>query len=501
MEENRFDFNPNELVQFLKKDPSQFTRVDLMRFIEERRIRSLNFRYVAEDGKLKSLNFVPHNREHLETILSSGERVDGSSLFSFVEAGSSDLYVIPRYRTAFMNPFTEEPTLEILCSFYNSKGQPLESAPEYVLRKAHRRFREETGYNIKALGELEYYVRSYSDELYPLVDQKGYHQSKPFAKFEELRVEALELCARAGCKIKYGHSEVGSFSKDGEDFEQHEIEFLVTDIEEAADQLVIAKWIMRMLAYQYGVELSFAPKITVGKAGSGMHVHLMIEKDGKNLLIEENRLSDIAKKGIAGLLDISKAITAFGNTIPTSYLRLVPHQEAPTSICWGDRNRSVLVRVPLGWIGASQMIKDANPADEAVPDEGGSRQTFEIRSPDGSADIYGLMAALVVGIHHGLEMEGALELADRLYVDYNIFKETERAAEKRLESLPESCWESADSLQASREVFEKGGVFPPGMIDNIIRKLKSYEDKGLSERLYGKHDEIHKLVMEHLHCS
>jgi glutamine synthetase len=341
MKNNEILLNPNELVQFLKKPSRDFTRDDIIRFIEAKGISMLNFRYVADDGKLKTLNFVPCSREHLETILSTGERVDGSSLFSFVEAGSSDLYVIPRYRTAFVNPFTNTPTLEILCSFYNNEGKPLESAPEYILRKAYNRFRENTGYTIKALGELEYYVKSFRDDLYPLVDQKGYHQSKPFAKFEDLRVEALELCAKAGCKIKYGHSEVGSFTKDGEDFEQHEIEFLPVEIDEAVDQLIIAKWILRMLGYEYGAEVSFAPKITVGKAGSGMHIHMMLEKDEKNLMVENGKLSDVAKMMIAGILDLSKSLTAFGNTIPTSYLRLVPHQEAPTNICWGDRNRSV----------------------------------------------------------------------------------------------------------------------------------------------------------------
>ncbi len=118
-----------------------------------------------------------------------------------------------------------------------------------------------------------------------------------------------------------------------------------------------------MLGYEYGVEVSFAPKITVGKAGSGMHIHMMLEKDGKNMMVEDGKLSDTARKMIAGMLDLSKALTAFGNTIPTSYLRLVPHQEAPTNICWGDRNRSVLVRVPLGWTGITTMINDANPAE------------------------------------------------------------------------------------------------------------------------------------------
>lgn len=491
----------NELVQFLRKPADQFTSDDIIRFIETKGIKMVNFRYAADDGKLKSLNFVPYSRDHLAAILTAGERVDGSSLFSFVEAGSSDLYVMPRYRTAFVNPFAQSPTLEILCSFYNSEGKPLESSPEYILRKAIKRFKDATGYTIRALGELEYYVRSETDELYPLFDQKGYHQSKPFSKFEDLRVEALELCARAGCHIKYGHSEVGSFSKDGNDFEQHEIEFLHVPLDEAVEQLLIAKWILRMLGYEYGVEVSFAPKITVGKAGSGMHIHMLLEKDGQSMMIEDGHLSDTAKKMVAGILDLSRGLTAFGNTIPTSYLRLVPHQEAPTNICWGDRNRSVLVRVPLGWLGASQMIHDANPAEEAGGEEKISRQTVELRSPDGSANIYLLMAGLAVAIQHGLEMPGALEMADRLYVNYNIFKEKEKTAQKKLKSLPASCWDSAEALLSLRHHFEKDGIFPAGMIDSVAKKLKAYNDQKLSEELYGNNEAIAKLVKQHLHCG
>jgi len=498
---NDIQMNQNELVQFLRKPAGEFTREDIIRFVEAKGISMLNFRYAADDGKLKSLNFVPYSRDHLESILTAGERVDGSSLFSFIESGSSDLYVIPHYRTAFVNPFTDTPSLEILCSFYNSDGKPLESAPEFILRKAYTRFRKKTGYRMKAFGELEYYIKSYHDDLYPLVDQKGYHQTAPFAKFEELRIRALGLCARAGCRIKYGHSEVGSFTKDGEDYEQHEIEFLPVEIDEAVSQLLIAKWIVRMLGDEYGVEVSFAPKITAGKAGSGMHIHMMLEKDGVNMMVEDGKLSNTAKKMIAGILDLSKALTAFGNTIPTSYLRLVPHQEAPTKICWGDRNRSVLIRVPLGWNGAMNMIKDANPADKSDFAAMPTKQTVELRSPDGSADIYKLFAAIVVAVEHGLKMENSLEKADELYVAYNIFRENDGRKAKELESLPASCWESADALLSQREYFEKDGVFPSGVIDSVIAKLRSYDDKGLSEKLYNKNEEISKLVRQFLHCS
>jgi glutamine synthetase len=501
MKNNEIQMNQNELVQYLKKAAIDFTHDDIIKFIEAKGIAMLNFRYVSDDGKLKTLNFVPFSRDHLESILTGGERVDGSSLFSFIESGASDLYVVPRYRTAFVNPFAEIPTLEILCSFYNSEGRPLESAPEYILRKAYTRFRQNTGFKFKAFGELEYYIKSPKNDLYPLTDQKGYHQAAPFAKFEELRIKALELCARAGCRIKYGHAEVGSFTSNGEDFEQHEIEFLPVEIDDAVDQLLIAKWIIRILGSKYGVEVSFAPKITVGKAGSGMHIHMMLEKDGRNMMVENGKLSDVARMMIAGILDLAAPLTAFGNTIPTSYLRLVPHQEAPTNICWGDRNRSVLIRVPLGWNGAMDMIRDANPADKSDFTNRPSKQTIDLRSPDGSADIYKLFAGLVIAAEKGLSMKDGIKRADELYVSYNIFNGNGNGKNKKLDSLPASCWESAESLQSQRKEFEKDGVFPEGVIDNVIAKLKAYDDKGLSEKLYNRNDEISKLVRQYLHCS
>jgi len=501
MNESQIMMNPNELVRYLKKPASEFTKSDIIRFCEENNIEMVNFRYVAEDGKLKTLNFIISSKEHLDSILSAGERVDGSSLFSFIEAGSSDLYVIPRYRTAFVNPFAEVPTLEVLCSFYDSTGKPLESAPENVLKKAYELFKQETGMTFKALAELEYYVISERDDFYPGVDQKGYHASEPFAKWEMLRREALIYIARAGGKVKYGHSEVGCFMTDQYLYEQHEIEFLPMPAEEAVEQLVIAKWIVRMLGYRYGVEISFAPKITVGKAGSGLHFHMMVEKDGKNLMVENGKLSDTAKKMVAGILDAADALTAFGNTIPVSYLRLVPHQEAPTNICWGERNRSVVIRVPLGWIGAENMVKHANPNDDSQYAQMESKQTVEYRVADGSANPYLTVAGLITAALDGLRRPDALELADKLYVDVNIFKPEFKEKLASLKQLPASCWESAEALEAKRQKFENDGIFPKGMIDAIIAKLKSYNDKGLSEKLYGNNEEIAKLVSQFIHIA
>ena len=497
----KFELRPNILEHYLQKESKYFTKKDIIDFVIGNQIEMVNFRYVAEDGRLKTLNFILHSLEYLDQILTTGERVDGSSLFSFIEASSSDLYVVPRYNSAFLNPFEKVPTLEILCYYYNNEGKPLDSSPEYILRKANAEFKKTTGINFKAFGELEYYIISEKeDKLFPPIDQKGYHASEPYTSYEFIRKEAMRLIAQSGGKIKYGHSEVGHFSDNKYYYEQHEIEFLPCDPELAANQLIISKWILRKLCNIHGVNISFAPKISVGKAGSGLHIHMMLEKDGKNLMVENDTLSDQAKKMIAGVLDLSDALTAFGNTIPTSYLRLVPYQEAPTNICWGDRNRSVLIRVPLGWTGNVKMIYDANPQEDTKMDTSQSKQTVEIRSADGSADIFLYLAALIVAAQHGLKMENGLELAEKLYVNVNIFHEENKDRLAELNSLPLSCHDSANALEKKRTYFENNDIFPKGLIDSVILKLKSYNDDKLSERLYGKHDEIYKLVMQHLHC-
>ncbi len=495
------EMNPNSLVQYLNKPSEEFTKADLIRYIDDHNISMINLRYTGGDGRLKTLNFVINNKEHLDNILTTGERVDGSSLFPFIKAGSSDLYVIPRYKTAFLNPFSTIPSLDILCSYYDKNGAPLESSPEYILQQAHKALREKTGLDFEVMGELEYYVISSAKELFQPADQKGYHEAFPFAKWEQLRTEAMLAIAQTGGKIKYGHSEVGNFFQNGLEYEQNEIEFLPTKLEDAADQLVIAKWILRTLAYKYGVSVTFAPKITIGKAGSGLHIHTRLLKNGKNAMVESGVLSKTAKKAIAGYLELAPSLTAFGNTNPTSYFRLVPHQEAPTNICWGDRNRSVLVRVPLGWSGNNSMIYHANPNEKIIDQDFSSKQTVEFRCPDGSADIYLLLAGLTVAARHGLELNQSLAIAEQTYVDVNIFDDEHKERVAKLKQLPVSCWDSADRLLEQAEIYQKYNVFPVSVIEGTARKLKSFNDKGLREKLEKDQEQLQKLVNQYIHCG
>lgn len=501
MNQTNLALSPDPLVKFLKKSRSDFTKADIINYIEQNHIDMINFRYVGGDGRLKVLNFVIRSHDHLDLILSAGERVDGSSLFNFLEAGSSDLYVVPRFKTAFLNPFSEIPSIDILCSFYHRSGDPLESAPEYVMRKAHEALVTATGYELEVMAEIEYYVISEKDDDYRTADQRGYHESAPFVKWEPLRIDAMRKIAQTGGKIKYGHSEVGNFSDGLYDYEQNEIEFLPAKVEDATDQIIIAKWILREVAYRNGVTISFAPKITVGKAGSGMHIHMRPMKNGNNVTLKDGQLSETAKKVIAGVLDIAPALCAFGNTIPTSYFRLVPNQEAPTKVCWGDRNRSALIRVPLGWATGKDMVANANPLEIPSTRSFSRKQTFELRSPDGSADIYLLIAGICVGARHGIEMAAGLKFAEATYVNGNIFNEKYRAKQDTLAHLPDSCSKAAKALLERADVFQKYDVFTEGLIKGVAEKLKAYHDKDLREKVSGNHDETMKLVDRFLHCG
>ena len=125
---------------------------------------------------------------------------------------------------------------------------------------------------------------------------------------------------------------------------------------------------------------------------------------------------------------------------------------------------------------------------------------MEFRAPDGSAQIHLLMAGLAVAARHGLGMRDARGLARRLHVDGNVFAPENKALQARLPQLPASCTESAECLLRDRAVYEADGVFPPLVVDGMARRLQAFNDRDLSERLFGKEEEIKKLVDEFLYC-
>jgi glutamine synthetase len=147
------------------------------------------------------------------------------------------------------------------------------------------------------------------------------------------------------------------------------------------------------------------------------------------------------------------------------------------------------------------MSQDANPLEKKSKTSYESNQTVEFRGPDGSADIYLLLAGMAVAARHGLQMKDSLNIAKRLYVDVNIFHDEYKHIQCKLPQLPTSCWESAERLLKDRAIYEKDGVFSPILIDGLANILKGYDDKDLNEKHQGNEGQIRNLSDVYLHCA
>jgi glutamine synthetase len=486
--------DPNDdirpLVRRLQKPPLRWQREDLIRVCEEDGIRVINLRYPALDGKLKELRLPINSRRYLDRTLAAGERVDGSSLFPrLFDAGESDLYVVPVYRWAFRNPWADD-ELDIVCRFVDREGRPCTMTPDNVLAGAAAAFRARTKAALLALAELEFYlILDRPDSRFPGRAQRNYHQTAPYLRGRPIADEMLRVVSAVTGHVKYCHSEVGYIDRiesfepelDGRRVEQYELEFDLMPIDDLGCWLTVAKWLIRVIADRLGASVTYLPKLDEGMAGSGLHLHLAIERDGRNIMHDASGdLSDDALRLVGGILSHASTLAAFGNTVAASYLRLVPGQEAPTRICWGRHNRSSLVRIPLSFRTAERMDRVINLTEAGPYPADLSRPTVEYRSPDGSAFVHELLAAVTICAAEGLVSPEAAELARRLEVRGNIYEQPELL--ERLDQLPATAMEAARRLRASRGFFEERG-FPPRLIDVLIEKLEGEEDIGLSAKL------------------
>lgn len=502
----------NPLSLLLDKERQDFTREDLVRVIEEKQIERITFHYTALDGKYKQLNIPVSGRYQAERILADGERVDGSSLFKgLIETTLSDLYVVPVYKTAFLSPF-DSGSLDLTCRYLTRDGELAPFALDSILQKAAALFRRTTGMELHALGELEFYLLSDpASHLFTAAKQRGYHSSAPFLKTGEILNEMVRHITQITGAVKYAHSEVGCMEGvrsnldeiKGKTAEQLEIEFLPAPIEDMGDSLVLARWLIRNIAYKHGCVATFTPKLEEGMAGNGLHVHMEAMRDGANMMADDaGALTDTARRIIGGLCHYADSLTAFGNTVSSAYLRLVPNQEAPTRICWSDLNRSAMIRVPLGWSKLENLAGALNPQQQTPFHEIEGRQTVELRSPDGSAIVHLLLAGIAMAAEWGCRNQEALENAQKLYVTPENFRE--EATVSKLPPLPRSCVESAGILDQKRALYEREAVFPKAIVDYVIQMLRAENDDGMNRRFMDlpADDRLHetrKIMHKDLH--
>jgi glutamine synthetase len=448
------------LHRHIGKPSSDWKVDDLVAFVHNHDIRLLSLMHVGGDGWLKTLDFVPRDSSHLADVLAGGERADGSSLFGDlgIPVGASDIVMRPRLSTAFVDPFAAEPTLAVLCSHFNRQGRPLAESPDTLVRAAYKRLLAETGVELHALGEIEFFLGSRlgDSEAYG-ANERGYHSTAPFVFGEALRRTALVHLARMGVAVKYGHAEVGYVEADAADsrvWEQHEIELWLRPLPEAADAVVLTQWVLRNLAQRAGMLCSFAPMARKGHAGSGMHFHFAPR--GADAYVahtgEDGNLAPEAKWLIGGLVSHGAAMMAFGNRSRDSFVRLGQGREAPSAVTWGRYNRKALVRIPI------------IPTDE--DGRATSPGTIEFRLPDGSAHPHLLLAGIAQAFVDGRRMT---DLDERL-ARTAVTAQGHVTAENR---VPLTFPEIADALAGCRPVLEAGGVFTPNMIDRILALLRA----------------------------
>jgi glutamine synthetase len=441
---------PVGVVQRLIGRPATtWTGEDLVGLADDRGIRLVSLVHVGGDGALKTLDFAPRSRAHLRDILEGGERADGSSLFpgSGIPAGRSDVVLRPR------------PTLALLCGHEDAAGAPLPQSPDTIVRSAARRLQQVCGVELWALGEIELFLgrRADVDDL-PGSSDRGYHATSPFALGEELRRRALVLLADIGIPVKYGHSEVGRIepAEAGELlWEQHEIELALAPLPEAADAVVLARWVLQNLAHREAMRVSFEPMVRRGHAGTGLHFHFSPVARAEHDVVRrvDGSLTDPARWLIAGLVEAGGALMAFGNRSADSFVRLTQAKEAPSAIVWGEADRTALVRLPI-------VARTEHGRLVAPP-------TVEFRLPDGSAHPHLLLAGVAQAMSHARAALGLDAILERTAATGGP------ARPGGTVPVPRNFREVGEALAMRRETFAADDVFPATLLSQWIGRLSA----------------------------
>jgi glutamine synthetase len=449
------------LQRMIGKPASVWTIDDLVEIARRERIRSVSLLHVGGDGWLKTLDFAPLSEEALRDILEGGERADGSSLFrgTGIRADASDVVLRPRLSGAFLDPFAPEPSLAVLCGHVGRDGDPLPESPDTIVRRADERLRRQTGVELLALGEVEYFLGKRADEsdIYG-ADDRGYHATSPFVFGEEVRRDAMRILGEIGVAIKYGHSEVGYIEADEADgilWEQHEIELQLAPLPRAAEAVMLTQWVLRKLAHARGMRCSFDPIVRRGHAGSGLHFHLSPTRGGRHLggSRDEEKLGEEARWLIGGLARLGGALMVYGNRTAGSFIRLTQGKEAPNTVTWGRFNRHALIRLPI------QAMTEAGRV--VTP------PTIEFRLPDGSAHPYLLLAGVAQAMLLGRQIPDLDDYLKRTAAGSGEDRDQDA------EAVPRSFAEVAEALERNRAALTAEGVFPDHMIEAEVADLRA----------------------------
>ncbi|WP_308638603.1 type I glutamate--ammonia ligase [Paenibacillus silvisoli] len=460
---------------------------NVLNTIKEKNIMFVDFRFVDLSGHAHHIT-LPSTEVDADTFV-NGVAFDGSSIPGFRGIEESDMVMIPDTESSFIDPFTDHPTLNIMCNIHTPDGERYERDPRGIAQKAEE-FLQKSGVGTAAFfaPESEFFIfdevryESKMNTSYYEVDSAeagwntarkeeggnlgykipvkgGYVPVAPVDSQQDIRSEMVRIMQESGLRVERHHHEVATAG-------QAEINFRFDTLTKTADNLMKYKYIINNVARQWGKVATFMPKPLFGDNGSGMHVHSSIFNGDSPLFYEKGayaNLSPLAMHYIGGILHHAPALIAITNPSTNSFKRLVPGYEAPVNLVFSKGNRSAAIRIPVA----------------AVTPKG---CRIEFRTPDSTANPYLAFAAMLLAGLDGIKRKLDPVALGYGPFDKNIYDLPEED-KKEIRSVPGTLDEALDALEADSEFLTEGGVFSKDFIENFVQ-LKRAEAKAVAIRIH-----------------
>jgi len=448
---------------------------DVIAFAKEKKVEIVDLKFVDLPGLWQ--HFSISTNELNEDLFTDGIGFDGSSIRGFQAINESDMLLMPDANTAMMDPFTELPTLSLICNIKDPiTGQSYTRDPRFVAQKAEEYLKSTGLADTSYWGpEIEFYIfdnirfdQSYNygfyyvdseegawntgSELRPNLGYKprykeGYFPVPPMDHQHDLRSEMVRTLEKCGVVVEIHHHEVGTAG-------QAEIDMKYTTLTKMADQVLLYKYVIKNVARRHGKTVTMMPKPLFQDNGSGMHSHQSLWKKGKNIFYDKKGyalLSDTARFYIGGLLKHAHALCGLIAPTTNSYRRLVPGYEAPINLAYSQRNRSACIRIPT--YSTSEKAR-----------------RLEFRTPDPSCNPYLAFPAMLLAGLDGVKNK----IEPPPPVDMDLYELTPSEA-KKIKSMPGSLDQALDALERYHDFLLEGGVFTPDVIETWIAYKRKKE--------------------------
>ena len=451
------------------------TAKDVMQMIADNDIKMVDFKMVDINGQFRHVTIPAQNFN--EDTMKDGVGFDASN-YGYAVVEKSDMVFIPDPDTALIDPFCEIPTLSMtgnamIIDYPNNR--PLAQYPRNIVQAAEQ-YMKDTGIadEMLILPEFEFYLfddvawdvshnriaaeidanqapwNTYNEGFGNVIgSQKAYHVAKPLDTSFECRSEMCMEIEKAGIPVKYHHPEVGAAG-------QFEIEPKLGKMSKMADGTMMIKYIIRNVAAKYGKTATFMPKPVYNEAGSGMHVHMLLLKNGQPVFSDDNGYSHLSQDAhyfMGGLLKHISALCALTNPSTNSFKRLVPGFEAPVTVGYATSNRSAVIRIPA-------YAKTPN------------MRRFELRNPDATCNPYFAYAAILMAGLDGIKNKIDPHKNGWGPYDVNLYTLSDKE-KKKLKQLPTRLDDALDALEKDHAFLTEGGVFPEELLKNFIKTKRA----------------------------